>query len=102
MDNEAIAERLDRIERLTLISAKTILDADEAATFASLSLGRIYRLTSERKIPLYKRGNRLYFRKSELEEWLLETKVKTSEEIASEADSYTARRRTNRIQASRI
>lgn len=102
MDNEAIAERLDRIERLTLISAKTILDADEAATFASLSLGRIYRLTSEKKIPHYKRGNRLYFRKSELEEWLLETKVKTSEEIASEADTYTARRRTNRIQASRI
>lgn len=102
MDNEAIAERLDRIERLTLISAKTILDADEAATFSSLSIGRIYRLTSEKKIPHYKRGNRLYFRKSELEEWLLETKVKTSDEIASEADNYTARRRTNRIQASRI
>ena len=95
MDSQAIAERLDRIERLTLISAKTILDADEAATFASLSIGRIYRLTSEKKI-------RLYFRKSELEEWLLETKVKTSDEIASEADTYTARRRTNRIQASRI
>ena len=59
MDNQAIAERLDRIERLTLISAKTILDADEAATFASLSIGRIYRLTSEKKIPHYKRGYRL-------------------------------------------
>ena len=95
MDNQAIAERLDRIEALTLISAKTILDAEEASTFTSLSLGRIYRLTSERKIPHY-------IRKSELEEWLLETKVKTGDEIAAEADTYTARRRTNRIQASRI
>lgn len=102
MDNEAIAERLDRIERLTLISAKTILNSGEVALFTGLSLGRIYRLTCDREIPHYKRGNRLYFRKSELEEWLLETKVKTSDEIASEADTYTARRRTNRIQASRL
>lgn len=102
MDNKDIADRLDRIETLTRISAKTILDVLEASTFTSLSVGRIYRLTSERKIPHYKRGNRLYFRKTELEEWLLETKVKTGDEIAAEADTYTARRRTNRIQASRI
>ena len=87
MDNQAIAERLDRLETLTMISAKTILGAEEASIFTGYSLYRIYRL---------------FFRKTELEEWLLEHKVKTSEEIAAEADTYTARRRTNRVQASRI
>lgn len=102
MDNQAIAERLDRLETLTMISAKTILGAEEASIFTGYSLYRIYRLTSEKAIPHYKRGNRLFFRKTELEEWLLEHKVKTSEEIAAEADTYTSRRRTNRVQASRI
>lgn len=96
MELDLISEKLDEIKELTMISAKTILRAYEAAMFTGLSLGRIHRLTSEKAIPHYKRGNTLYFKKSELEEWMLERRVKTTEEIASDAEALTLRRRSNR------
>lgn len=102
MTIDDVMARLDRIEELALISSKTVLVAGEAATFTGYSIGRIYRLTSDKAIPHYKRGNRLYFRKSELEEWMLNNKIGTADEIESKAESYTLRRRTNRVQTSRV
>ena len=80
--------RLDRIERLTLISAKAILDLDEAVLFTGFSKGHLYRLTSERQIPHYKKSRKLYFKKSELEAWLLEDKVMTAKDIENQATTY--------------
>ena len=85
---QTIDTRLDRIERLTLISAKDVLDIDEASFFTGFSKGHLYRLTSERKIPHYKKKRKLYFKKSELEDWLLEDKVMTAEDIESQAATY--------------
>jgi len=85
---EQINERLDRIERITLISAKSVLDINEAATLTGLSVGHIYRLTSSRQIPHFKKNRKLYFKKSELEDWLMEQKVMTDEEADSKATTY--------------
>lgn len=85
---QTIDTRLDRIERLTLISAKAVLDIDEASLFTGFSKGHLYRLTSERHIPHYKKNRKLYFKKSELETWLLEDKVMTAEDIESQAETY--------------
>lgn len=88
MKLQTIDTRLDRIERLTLISAKTVLDIDEASLLTGFSKGHLYRLTSERQIPHYKKSRKLYFKKSELEAWLLEDKVLTAEDIESQAATY--------------
>lgn len=88
MKLQTIDTRLDRIERLTLISAKTVLDIDEASLLTGFSKGHLYRLTSERQIPHYKKNRKLYFKKSELEAWLLEDKVMTAEDIESQAATY--------------
>lgn len=88
MKLQTIDTRLDRIERLTLISAKTVLDIDEASLLTGFSKGHLYRLTSERQIPHYKKSRKLYFKKSELEAWLLEDKVLTAEDIDSQAATY--------------
>lgn len=88
MKLQTIDTRLDRIERLTLISAKTVLDIDEASLLTGFSKGHLYRLTSERQIPHYKKSRKLYFKKSELEAWLLEDKVLTAEDIESQATTY--------------
>lgn len=87
---EDINNRLDRIERLTLISSKTVLDITEAAAFTGYSESHIYNLTSRRAIPHYKKNRKLYFRKTELEEWLLERQVKTNREIRSEAATFVS------------
>lgn len=43
---EAMNLKLDRIERLTLLAAKPVLDIEEAALFTGFSVGHLYRLTS--------------------------------------------------------
>lgn len=85
-----LSNQLVRVERLTAISAKAILDLDEAVLFTGFSKGHLYRLTSERQIPHYKKNRKLYFRKSELEAWLLEEKVLTNAELDSRAATYMA------------
>lgn len=85
---QTIDTRLNRIERMTLIGAKSVLDIDEASLLTGFSKGHLYRLTSERQIPHYKKNRKLYFKKSELEAWLLEDKVMTTEDIESQAATY--------------
>lgn len=86
-----IKDKLDRIERLTLLAAKPVLDIQEAVLFTGFSLGHLYRLTSTREIPHYKKDRKLYFKKSELEEWMLEQRVQTNAEIDAKAQSYMLR-----------
>ena len=48
----------------------------ETATFLNLAQQAVYGFTSKQQIPFIKKGKKLYFRKSELEKWLLEGNVK--------------------------
>lgn len=81
----AIAQRFDRLEQLTLIGAKPVLNLEETVVFTGFSKGHLYRLTSEKQIPYYKKCRKLYFKKSELEAWLLERRVSTQAEIEAQA-----------------
>ena len=88
---EAMNLKLDRIERLTLLAAKPVLDIEEAALFTGFSVGHLYRLTSGKEIPHYKKDRKLYFKKAELEEWMLETRILTNGEIDAQAQAYVLR-----------
>ncbi len=87
---QILTARLDRIEQLTLIGAKSVLNLEEAVLFTGLSKGHLYRLTSEQGIPHFKKCRHLYFKKADLEDWLLEHKVPTKAEIDSMALTYVA------------
>lgn len=88
---EAMNLKLDRIERLTLLAAKPVLDIEEAALFTGFSVGHLYRLTSGKGIPHYKKDRKLYFKKTELEEWMLESRILTNDEIDAQAQAYILR-----------
>lgn len=88
---EVMNLKLDRIERLTLLAAKPVLDIEEAALFTGFSVGHLYRLTSGKEIPHYKKDRKLYFKKVELEEWMLETRILTNDEIDAQAQAYVLR-----------
>lgn len=82
--------RLDRIE--TLIKEKSappapeqFLDVNEAAGLLRLSIQTIYGLVHKREVPHSKKGNRLYFKKSELQQWMQEGRRKTITEITTSA-----------------
>lgn len=85
---QTLSDKLDSISRLTLIGSKTVLDFEETVLFTGLSKGHLYRLTSGRQIPFFRKNRKLYFKKSELEAWMLETPVKTQKEIESEATTF--------------
>lgn len=87
---DILVDKLNRIEQLSLIGAKSILTLDEAVVFTGLSKQYLYRLTSNREIPHFKKCRKLYFKKSELEEWLLERKIPTRLDIDSMASTYVA------------
>lgn len=89
---QALSDKLDAIHSLTAVAAKTILDLSEAALFTGFSEGHLYRLTSRKQIPHYKKNRKLYFRKAELEEWLTEEAVPTEDDINRRASTYIATR----------
>lgn len=53
-----------------------MMSLKEAAIFLNLAQQTVYGFTSKQQIPFIKKGKKLYFRKSELEKWLMEGNIK--------------------------
>jgi excisionase family DNA binding protein len=89
MDTE-IQEQLKRIEKHLNdqgILNKEVLCFQEAATYLSVSKSQLYKLTSTNRIPFYKpTGKMVYFRRTELDSWLLANRFDTIDEIKSKVD----------------
>ena len=64
---------------------KEILSVADVCKILGLKMGSIYNLNNKRKIPHYKQGGRVYYKRSEINEWLQSDKRKTLQELKSEA-----------------
>ena len=84
-----LEQKLNNIERFSLLAAKNVLLLEDAQLITGLSKSTLYRLTCSKKIPHSKRGNTLYFDKKELEEWLMSCRIYTKEESEQAAINYT-------------
>ncbi len=60
---------------------RRFLSVEQAAVYLNLAKQTLYGLTSKRSIPFFKKGKRLYFRETDLENWLLSGRKLTREEI---------------------
>ncbi len=60
---------------------KEIMDLKEVAAYLKLSESTIYRRTHERTIPHYKKGGKLYFKRSEIEKYRDSGKQMTHDEF---------------------
>lgn len=68
---------------------KEILNADELAEFIGLSKSYIYKLTHRRELPHYKpSGKKLFFKTSEVLEWLKKNRISTNQELEAQASNY--------------
>lgn len=79
---------------------KMILSAIDAADFLRIEgpsrrsrLKKIWWLCSQRRLPHYRSatGRHLYFKRDELEAWALAVRVRTNEQLSSEAESFVNR-----------
>ncbi|TXG79689.1 MAG: DNA-binding protein [Spirochaetes bacterium] len=87
--NETIDERLKAIETL-LLSQKTVLSFDEMAIYTGLSKSHLYKLTSSGGVPCYKpKGKHIFFSKSEVDQWLLQNRKATTEEIEAKVSAQS-------------
>ena len=67
---------------------RKLMNLKESALLLCISESRIRHLTSEREIPYYKKGNMVFFKKSEIEKWQLSNRIPTNDEIKSKATTY--------------
>lgn len=105
---ELILNRLSAIEHLLniviknekgpalILNAPEILNISEVAEYLSMAKSSIYKMTSERSIPHFKTGKKLLFKRSELDEWIKQHRIKTRREIEIEADEYILRKGSRR------
>jgi excisionase family DNA binding protein len=83
-----LAIRLNNIEEL-LLTQKTVLKLDEVILLTGLSKSYLYKLTSTGGIPCYKpQGKHIYFKKTEVEDWLLQNRKTTTIEIDEMANNH--------------
>lgn len=90
-DTLILAEKLDQIYTL-LKGQKEIMTMDDVAIYTGQSKSTIYKLTSSNQIPHYKpTGKLIYFKKSEIDTWLLtnsQNKPKSDAVLQLEAQRY--------------
>ena len=91
MIDPQIKEQLDRIEQYSLIAAKNVLNIQEAAIILGMTVESM-RYNVRNNILPYNEPNvkRVYFKKSELEDWMMQNRSKSMAEIESEAAAYCA------------
>lgn len=71
---EKLLERIVDLEKV-VYKSKTILNFEEACKYIGVSDSLLYKLTAAKEVPHYKpRGKKLYFKREEIDEWLLQNK----------------------------
>lgn len=65
-------------------TADEILTIKQVSELLHLSVQTIYGKTSARIIPHFKKGKRLYFKRDEILEWIVQDKRKTKDELMRE------------------
>lgn len=85
---EDIAQRLDKLEALTALASKEVLDINDTAILTGYSVKYLRLLIANRDIPHYRRGNRLFFNREEIEDWMMGERVPTNEEMKIKSMGY--------------
>ena len=93
MSDQELVNKLESIETMlkeqTMLK-KEVLNFNEATTYLDLSHSHLYKLTSRATIAHYKpNGKKIYFKREELDAWLLSNRTSTMEEVLQEANNFT-------------
>lgn len=79
-------EQLDRIEQGNLLLSKDVLTIDDVAMLTGFKKSTLYKMTFSHRLPFYKpNGKTIFFKRSEITDWLLQNRRKSVSEIDSDA-----------------
>ena len=85
---EKVLQELAELKALTLLAAKNTLTLDDVCLLFGFSKSTIYKMTSAKAIPHYRRGKVLFFDKAELDAWAKENRINTTHEAEQAALAY--------------
>lgn len=89
---ERILKEIESLKALTLLAAKNVLTLEDVSLLYGFSRSTIYKMTSAKAIPHYRRGKVLFFDKAELDAWAKEYRVTTMSEAQQAALAYCLER----------
>lgn len=96
---EFIQEQLKEIKQLLekqSLQQNEFLTLKEASEYLQLSKSCLYKMTSKKEIPFYAPGGKkIYFKREELNHWILNSRVSSANDIGLEAESYLSRTSKN-------
>lgn len=85
MKDNLLIQKLEKIEHDLAeikLMRKDVLNFSEACKYLDVSQSCLYKFTSKNKIPHYSPGGKkLYFKRSELDEWLLSKRKNSNEDV---------------------
>ena len=89
-----VLKSLQELKDLTILGVKTALTTKDVALLSGMSVNYIKKLVYLKKIPYYKSegGKFTYFKKDEVEKWLLSVRTATNAEIEQKANEYLLKR----------
>jgi excisionase family DNA binding protein len=94
--NLTIIEKLTSIEQLLSkqgLLQKEVLTLSETCDYLNVSASYLYKLTSSKQVPHYvPTGKKIYFKRCELDEWLLSNKQTSDLEIEKTASDYLTKK----------
>ncbi|MBS9766553.1 MAG: helix-turn-helix domain-containing protein [Flavobacteriaceae bacterium] len=76
---------------------KIVYDTQDACKYLKISKSSLYKMTSKKKIPFSKpNGGKMYFRKEDLDNWMLSNKSNSTEEVENEVLNYLNKNRNGK------
>ena len=93
MSNEILVlEKLEKLEQRIgeqNLLMKEVLNFNDACSYLDISASHLYKLTSQKSIPHFcPQGKKLYFNRTELDEWLQRNRQSSTDEIETMAANY--------------
>ena len=85
---ERILQEIEGLKSLMVLAAKSTLTLDDVCLLYGLSKSTVYKMTSGRTIPHYRKGKLLFFDKTELDQWAKANRVNTQQESEQAAIAY--------------
>jgi len=95
---QQILSELAALHQKLLFIHKDVLTIDEASVFTGLATGTLKEYVFKKKIGAWKPGvghsAKLYFEKADLLSYMRQNRVKSNEEISTEAATYSFKRKS--------
>lgn len=79
----------DDFQNVVMLPQKEILSFREALIYLDVSESLLYKLTSSRAITFFKpNGGKLYFKKSDLDNWMTQNELKSFRVLQNEVNNH--------------